>query len=141
MIIILSLVLLSYRYNEDGDSIPFNATKNIPTRSCCEGYLHTDIGCIRDFCKYFNCNEDPNSRCVMVERCGDVFPIFVDDRGILSEKCTQPEMSEARLCPDDVCSAESKCTAEGAVCLANGCDCSSASGPFWQLKNLEVAQC
>lgn len=141
LLLLLFLTNCSYRFSEDGKLIPYNVTRQVLTQDCCEGYLRTVKGCVRDFCKYFHCNEDPNSRCVMVQRCGHVFPIFVTDQGILSEKCTQPKVSVAHLCPSDACSADSACNAKGAVCLANSCGCSSTAGPYWQFENLEEAQC
>lgn len=143
-IIILGAVLFlspvcicSYKYGDNDELIPFNTSKVIRTRKCCDGYLRTRRECILDYCKYFRCEN--SSKCVVVERCGEVFPIFVDEGGLLSKNCTQPKMSKRHLCPSDVCAADSECTAT--VCLANKCGCSPRPAFIRRKKNLREAWC
>ena len=135
------IYIFSYKVDEDGNLIPFNATHVFNTRRCCDNYTLTGTECVRDYCTYLQC-EDPNSRCVIVQKCGEIFPVFVTEQGILSDKCTQPKESEGHLCPNEVCSVDSTCpgdTTGEAVCLASGCDCTPS--PAWYLPDLSQATC
>ena len=134
-----------YRRLENGEYVPYNASREVTTNRCCDGYSDVGKYCAKDFCSALNCTEDPNSRCVLVKRCNAIFPIFVNQHGILSDQCTQPKEAQDHLCPNggDICDAGSVCpgdTSGEAVCLGKGCGCSA--GPVWHTPELrEVDQC
>lgn len=143
---VLLYLFCSYTYQADGTIIAINRTRVIHTRRCCDGYVGDD--CEIDLCVGLECSEDPTSRCVIAKRCGERFPIFITEQGILSDQCIQPQAAETHLCPGDTYAANSTCTLvddlgipnDPLVCLGNGCGCHP--GPVWyKVRNGREAEC
>ena len=136
--------LNSFKEGENGELIPFNNSVTRTVRDCCEGYAGTT--CEPDLCQNLTCPEDPNAKCTIVNRCEQRFPLFVDENGFLSNKCTQPkETEENHLCPgtQDVCSAGAVCPdfpdSGDVVCLGRGgCDCEAGETWYLQQNGREV---
>ncbi len=124
-----------------------NRTKEVKTRDCCDGYVKSDIGeCEKTPCAGLKCGEDPDSKCVVIERCGKQLPVFFNKDGLVSEKCKQLELTELNLCPNDICHADSTCPGYRnieAVCVGAGLSCSAncSSNETWFLKSGKLAQC
>ena len=118
----------------------YSITYVYSTSNCCKGYFRVGGGCFRDFCRDLHCSEDPNATCVVIKRCGSVFPIFISQQGVLSKSCTQPKEAEPHLCwDDDVCSTDLKCAghnSEDVFCLGtSGKECGCSSSPVWYSRN------
>ncbi len=113
---------------------------------CCEGYDGDNCTLIEqeDPCENLVCNEDPQSRCVVVQRClGVRTPVFVNSENILSRNCTQPKGNF--LCHDEICDDGSICPGDKnkeAICFRRGCNCpQDRPSPVWLFPNGTHAQC
>lgn len=130
----------------NGERRSYYKPRVINTKKCCEGYKLVGTKCRLDLCKNQTCQADQQSKCVTLERCGSLIPVFVTTAGIISDVCMQPE--EARehfnMCPNDtsICKYGSRCAGHhnrDAVCFSSKCDCSP--GPVWLLPSGKDALC
>ena len=119
-----------------------NHTNRVFTiRTCCEGYV--GMKCEKTRCTGLKCGEDPNSKCVVIERCGVQFPVFFNRDGLVSENC-KPELAKPNLCPNDICQANLVCPglrSEGAICLGSGMTCDCSPKETWFLEFGQIADC
>lgn len=134
-----------YRYI-NGERKNYNISRVVITKKCCKGYKRVGKRCWIDLCRNRTCQEDPQSKCVTLERCGHLLPVFLTAAGTVSDTCTQPVESQEHLslCPNNTSKCESSSQCAGyhngeAVCFSSKCDCTP--GPVWLLHNGKEALC
>ena len=123
-------------------------SKIVPTlrsvNRCCDGYEKVNKKCRLNLCHNRICQEDPQTKCITLEWCEQLVPLFVTHTGVISEVCTQPNEAQEHLnmCPHDastLCHSSSCDSEENVACTNFKCDCTS--GPVWLQASGEEANC